>query len=77
VVSARRSTARTRASNSRISNGGHVVVGTELEADDPVDRVARGREHHQADPRMRLAHPACQRQAVLAGMLMPRMASAG
>jgi hypothetical protein len=45
---------------------GHVVVGTELEADDPVDRVARGREHDQADPRMRLAHPARQRQAVLA-----------
>ena len=46
---------------------GQVVVGAELEADDAVDRLARGRQHHQADARMRLAQPARQRQAVLAG----------
>ena len=40
--------------------------GIAVEADDAVHRVARGRQHQQADARMRLAQPARQRQEHLA-----------
>ena len=50
----------------RIEGLGDVVVGADLEADDAVDDVARGRDHDDADV-VALAQEARQRQAVLAG----------
>ena len=54
----------------RLVGLGDVVVGAALQPEHLVDRVARRRQHDDADPRAALAQPAGQREAViLAGQL--------
>jgi hypothetical protein len=63
----RRSTALMRATSSRGLKGFDRVVGTELEADDAIDIVAFGGEHHDADVAPAAAQTAADRQAILTG----------
>jgi hypothetical protein len=50
----------------RLERLGHVVVGPDLEADDPVQRLCRARDHDDGDVEL-LADVPRQAQAVLAG----------
>ena len=64
--SARRSTVRTRRQLARRERLRHVVVGAELETDDPVGLLAAGRQHDHRQARAR-ADPAAELEPVRPG----------